>query len=64
MAMTGGFVLLGLGLGLVLFAIPRGGEDVRPFLRGGFVQVAYPSLCLVCLALGAAFIITSLLGAR
>lgn len=64
MGLTGGFALLGLGLGLFLFGIPRGGEDMRPFLRGVFVQVAYPSLCLVLIALGAAVVITSLLGAR
>ncbi len=45
-----GLVLLGSGVGLLLFAIPRAGEDIRPFLRSDFMQVAYPSTCLALMA--------------
>jgi hypothetical protein len=64
MGLTSGLILLAIGLGLFVFAIPRGAQEIRPFLRGGLVEVAYPALCLVLIAFGAAFIITSLLGAR
>jgi hypothetical protein len=53
MDLTTGLFLVGAGLGLVLFAVPRRGEDMRPFLAGPFTRVAYPSLCLALIALGA-----------
>ena len=55
MGLTTGLILVGAGFGLVLFAIPRQGEDMRPFLAGPFMQVGYPSLCLMLIAIGAAF---------
>jgi hypothetical protein len=55
MSLTAGLILVGAGFGLVLFAIPRQGEDMRPFLAGPFMQVGYPSLCLTLIAIGAAF---------
>jgi hypothetical protein len=55
MGLTAGLILVGAGFGLVLFAIPRQGEDMRPFLAGPFMQVGYPSLCLTLIAIGAAF---------
>jgi hypothetical protein len=55
MGLTPGLILVGAGFGLVLFAIPRQGEDMRPFLAGPFMQVGYPSLCLTLIAIGAAF---------
>ena len=55
MDLTTGLFLVGAGLGLVLFAVPRRGEDMRPFLAGPLMREAYPSLCLMLIALGAAF---------
>jgi hypothetical protein len=55
MGLTTGLILVGAGFGLVLFAIPRQGEDMRPFLAGPFMQVGSPSLCLTLIAIGAAF---------
>ena len=53
MGLTTGLILVGAGFGLVLFAIPRQGEAMRPFLAGPFMQVSYPSLCLTLIAIGA-----------
>jgi hypothetical protein len=39
----------------VLIGVPRLGEDLRPFLAGPLMRVAYPSLCLTLIALGAAY---------
>jgi hypothetical protein len=61
MSLTAGLILVGAGFGLVLFAIPRQGEDMRPFLAGPFMQVGYPSLCLTLIAIGAAFTIAWLM---
>jgi hypothetical protein len=60
MGLTGGFILLGIGLALILVALPRSGEDFRPFLRSSLMQVLYPALCLVLLSMGAAVVLTSL----
>ena len=57
-----GLVLLGSGVGLLVLAIPRAGEDIRPFLRGDFMQVAYPSTCLALMAFGSAIVVAWLLG--
>ena len=61
MGLTPGLILVGAGFGLVLFAIPRQGEDMRPFLAGPFMQVGYPSLCVTLIAIGAAFTIAWLM---
>ena len=61
MGLTTGLILVGAGFGLVLFAIPRQGEAMRPFLTGPFMQVGYPSLCLTLIAIGAAFTIAWLM---
>lgn len=60
MGLTGGFVLLGVGLALILLGRPRNGEDIRPFLRSSPAQVLYPALCLVFLSVGAAVVLTHL----
>ena len=43
---------LAAGVALVAVAIPRRGEDFRPFLRGSLMPILYPSLCLVLISLG------------
>lgn len=40
MALTAGLVLAGLGVLSVLLGRLRAGEDLRPFLRTSFAQVA------------------------
>jgi hypothetical protein len=60
MAFTSGIVLLVSGILLVLVAIPRRREDIRPWLQSPLAQVVYPSLCLVLIAMGAATLITNL----
>jgi hypothetical protein len=60
MGLTTGLVLLGLGIVIIVFGIPRGGEDLRPFLRSPIAQVLHPSACLVLVSMGAAMIITNL----
>jgi len=55
MGLTAGLILVGAGFGLVLIGVPRRGEDMLPFLAGPLMRVAYPSLCLTLIALGAAF---------
>lgn len=55
LGLTAGLILVGAGFGLVLIGVPRRGEDMRPFLAGLFMRVAYPSLCLTLIALGAAY---------
>ena len=55
MGLTAGMILIGAGFGLVLFAIPRRRKDMRPFLAGPLMREAYPSLCPMLIALGAAF---------
>jgi len=64
MGATSGLVLFGLGLALIAGAVPRRGEDTRPFLRSAFAQALYPSVCLALLAMGAAFVVTDLLRAN
>jgi hypothetical protein len=60
MGLTGGFILVGIGLALVLIGLPRRGEDRRPFLRSPLAQVLYPAVCLVFLSMGAAVVFTQL----
>jgi hypothetical protein len=60
MGLIGGIVLLAVGIGLVILALPRRGEDIRPFLKFPLAQVLYPSICLVLLSMGAAVILTNL----
>ena len=55
MGLTAGVILVTAGFGLVLIGVPRRGEDLRPFLAGPLRRVAYPSLCLTLIALGAAY---------
>jgi hypothetical protein len=57
MGLTAGLILVVAGFGLVLFAIPRRGEDMRPFLADPLMRAAYSSLCLMLIALGASFTI-------
>jgi len=61
MGLTASLILVGTGLGLGLFAIPRWGDDLRPFLKSSFIKVAYPSLCPTLIAFGAASTITGLM---
>jgi hypothetical protein len=60
MGLIGGIALLVFGVGLVIVALPRGGEDVRPFLKSPLAQVVYPSVCLVLLSMGTAVVLTNL----
>ena len=64
MDLTGGFVLLGLGLGLLIVGTLRRGPDIRLFLRSDLAWEAYPVLCLALITFGVAFITASLLGPR
>lgn len=52
--MTGilGWVLLIGGLGLILLGLARPNEDHRPFMRGQFMFLVYPSFCLVLVTAG------------
>jgi hypothetical protein len=58
MGLTGGTVLIALGVALVLLSMPRRGEDTRPFMRSAFAQAVVPALCLGLLTFGVAMIIT------
>jgi hypothetical protein len=60
MGLATGLGLLAIGLVLVLVALPRRGEDMRPWLRSSLAQVAYPSICLVFIAMGAATTATNI----
>ena len=55
MGLTAGLILVAARFGLVLIGVPRRGEDARLFLAWHFMRVAYPSLCLTLIALGAAY---------
>ena len=55
-----GIVMLAIGLGMILLARPRQGEDKRPFLRSPFVYAVYPALILVFLAMGVLTIVMNL----
>ncbi len=61
MELMSGLLLVAVGAGLVLVALPRPGEDIRPFLKSPLAQAVYPSVCLVFFAMGAAVVVTSLL---
>ena len=61
MGVTGGLVLLGTGVALVLLGLPRRREELRPFLRSTLAFALYPAVCLVFLAMGVAVVITNLL---
>ncbi len=53
-----GVALLAIGLILVAIARPRQGKT-RPFVRGAFVELMYPVLCLAILVIGAAMVISA-----
>lgn len=53
-----GIALVVLGVVLVVVALPRQGV-ARPFMRGAFVELMYPVLCLTVLVTGVAMVITS-----
>jgi hypothetical protein len=57
MGLTASLILVAAGFGLVLIGVPRRGEDLHPFLMGPATRVAYPSLCLTLIALGAAYML-------
>ncbi len=38
MGLTGGAVLIALGVAMVLLSMPRRGEEVRPFMRGASLR--------------------------
>lgn len=61
MRSTTGLVLLGPGDLRVALGIPRGEENLRPFLRSPFAQAICPSACLALLATGAAVALSNLL---
>jgi hypothetical protein len=54
-----GVVLLSVGTGLVVIAMPRSGVPKR-FLRSAFAELMYPVLCLAILVVGAATLIVGL----
>ena len=60
MGLTGGAILIALGVALVLLSMPRRGEDVRPFVRGAFAFSLIPAVCLALITFGVALIITNL----
>ena len=64
MDLTGGFILLSFGLGLLIVGTLRRGPDIRLFLRSDFAWDLYPVLCLGLITFGVAFITASLLGPR
>ena len=59
MGLTGGTVLIALGVAIVLLSMPRRGEDVRPFMRSTFAKALIPTVSLAFLTFGLAIIITS-----
>jgi hypothetical protein len=61
MGLTGGVVLLVLGLALVLLVRPRSGGDIRlPWMQAPIAQVLIPTVCLALLTFGVAIIIANL----
>jgi hypothetical protein len=58
MGLTGGTVLIALGVAIVLLSMPRRGEDARPFMRGPFATALVPAMCLGLLTFGIAMIIS------
>ena len=59
MGLTGGTVLIALGVALVLLSMPRRGEAERPFMRSPFAVAFVPTVSLALLTFGIAAIITS-----
>ena len=60
MGLTGGAVLIALGVAIILLSMPRRGEDARPFMQGPFATALVPALCLGLLTFGVAIVISSL----
>ncbi|WP_162560511.1 hypothetical protein [Methylobacterium durans] len=60
MTLIVGALLLAMGIGLVVFAMPKRSGKQPAFLRRDAAFVPYPAICLVFVAFGAALIISSI----
>ncbi|MBM6592389.1 hypothetical protein [Microvirga pudoricolor] len=60
MQMGIGIGLLVVGLGLLIIALPKNGEDYRPFMGGTLMRQLYPALLLTFFAAGAALTLSNL----
>ncbi len=55
-----GIGLLVAGIALFVIAMPRKGEDHRPFMGGTMMRQLYPALLLIVFAAGAALALSNL----
>ena len=59
MGLTGGTVLIALGVAMILLSMPRRGEAERPFMRSPFAVAFIPTVSLALMTFGVAMVITS-----
>jgi hypothetical protein len=59
MGLTGGTVLIALGVAMILLSMPRRGEAERPFMRNAFAVAFIPTVSLALMTFGVAMVITS-----
>jgi hypothetical protein len=60
MNITAGILLLLVGVALVVVARPKDGVP-RTFMKGTFVEMLYPVLCLGVLVIGVSLVISEIL---
>lgn len=63
MQLIGGIVLLALGIGLVVIALPNRSGTQKAFMQPDAMMVFYPPLCLAVITFGVALVVSSLVGA-